>query len=146
MSVVYATTTDLTDGGWAPQAPAAAPTLLRFASRLVRRATMTATYATDDAGAPTHEVVRAAFRDATCAQVAAWIASGVDPVAGGAQPIAAPVRGKSLGSGRIEYDTSGSASVTALTARARAATSLGQEALLILADAGLIGPRPGATR
>lgn len=146
MSVVYATTDDLTDGAWVPQVPAAAPALLRFASRLVRRATMTATYATDTAGGPMHEVVRATFRDATCAQVAAWVTAGVDPVAGGAQPIAAPVRGKSLGSGRIEYDTSGSASVTALTARARAATSLSQEALLILADAGLISPRPGTTR
>lgn len=144
--LVYATAEDLTDGQWVADVPAGAAALLRFASALVRRATMTAVYRTDATGRPTDDAVADAFRDATCAQVAAWVASDVNPVAGAAPAMKAPVQSKKLATGAVTYDTSAAASVTALTARARAATSLGQEALLILSDAGLVGNRPAVTR
>lgn|GEM_PF-606738 len=145
--LVYATVADLLDEPWGITSPPAhAGRLLAYASRLVRRATMTAVYAVDDGGAPTSSGVAAAFRDATCSQVVAWLTAGIDPAGGAVQLEAAPVRAKRLGSGAVEYDTAASASVTAMTARAAAATTLAGDAYLILADAGLTSTRPGATR
>jgi len=139
--LVYATTDDLT--GWVNPAPANTGALLRAASALVRRATLTAIYDTDDDGAPSQDFAWAAFRDATCAQVAAWVAADVDPAAGGVQLQAAPTRAKALGTARVEYDTAAAASVTAMSARSAAATRLCQEALLILAAAGLVPSEVG---
>lgn len=145
--LVYATTDDLTAAPWSLTiTPEQAGPQLRLASALVREATMTARYATDEDGAPAHAPIRAAFRDAVCAQVAAWTASGIDPQAGAAQVAAAPVASKRLGSAQIAYDTSGAASVTALAARARAATALCREAVLILRDAGLVVAAPETSR
>lgn len=145
--LVYATIDDLADEPWllTIAAEQAGPQL-RIASAMVREATMTARYATDERGAPAHGPVLAAFRNATCAQVAAWTASGIDPQAGAAQAAAAPVASKRLGSAQLTYDTSGAASVTALAARGRAATSLCREAVLILRDAGLVVAAPETTR
>lgn len=144
--LVYATTTDLVDGGWLTTSPDSAARLLAAASRRVRRATVSARYATDAAGAPTDDAVVEAFRDATCAQVAAWVAVDVDPVAGAVQVEAPPVAAKNLGSGSVTYDTAAAASVTAMQARAAAATQLAPAAAEILADAGLLAGRVGTTR
>lgn len=119
----YATLTQL-DAWMSDTSPVNAESLLRSASILVRRATLTAVYTT----APTE-----ALADATCAQVAAWSALGIDPAKGAADSGKA-IAQKSIGSGSIQY------AVYAKTAEARAdaATSLCQESLLILAAAGLI--------
>lgn len=144
---VYATVEDLATEPWSiTPSPANVGRLLAAASRLVRRATLTARYAVDTTGAPTDETIAAVFRDATCAQVLAWTTADVDPAAGGVQLQAAPVQSKRLGSGGVTYDTSASASVTAMNARAAVATTLSEDAALILADAGLLTVRSGASR
>lgn len=126
--------------------PSNALLMLRSASILVTRATLTACYDVNASGHATDPDVVEALRDATCSQVALWIAASVDPTAGAAQPAATPVSSKSIGSGSISYDTSGSASVTAMTARATAATKLSQEPLLILSEAGLLSATVGTSR
>ena len=135
MVLVYADATALT--AWTGQAaPANATQLLRSASMLITSATVASVYGVDDAGLPSDATVLEAFRDATCAQVAYWVAAGVDPAAGGIST-SAPVRGKSLGSGRVEYDTAVSGSVNAFQAKRAAATTLCAEAFMILQQAGV---------
>jgi len=131
--LIYATSAELTTWGVTP--PANATTLLRSASILVRRATMTAIYDVDAATSlPTDADKVAALRDATCSQVGTWLALAIDPATGGAAGAGKVVSAKSLGSGTITY-----AVTEVAQALADAATSLCQEALLILADAGLTG-------
>ena len=137
--LVYATPEDLVPD-WAAIAPANAAVLLRFASTLVRRATLTAWYTVDTTGAPTDLTVVEAMRDATCSQVATWIALSIDPAKGAADG-GKTVAAKSIGSASVQYSTYAST----VEARARAATQLSQDALLILADAGLIGAHPDVT-
>lgn len=81
--------------------PADIPTLLTYASRLVRAATKTAIYDTTSTGAPTDPDVAAAFRDATVAQAVFWASAGVDPSRG---ILGLPVMtgGSSIGSARID--------------------------------------------
>jgi len=125
---VYATPEQL--AVWTGEAaPANAARLLRSASLLVRRATLTAVYYTDAQGMPTDPDVAAAFRDATCSQADTWATLGIDPAKGAADML--PVT-KSIGTATITYAT---ASVT--TARGTAAVQLTREARLILAEAGL---------
>ena len=112
-------------------APVGAPELLRSASILVRRATLTARYAVED-GMPTDELVRAAFADATCSQAGTWLALEIDPAKGTADA-GKTVSAKSIGSASVQY----AVYATTAQARADAAVSLSQEAWLILADAGL---------
>ena len=134
--ISYASAEDFTD--WTEQtAPANATALLRSASMLVRRATITAIYDADSNGIPTDGAVLSAFRDATCAQVAAWVTAGIDP-AGGGVATSAPVRSKKLGSGSVDYDTSVNSSVAAFQAKKAATSSLTYEAWLILSQAGLV--------
>jgi hypothetical protein len=138
--LVYATPTELTAWPVTPTPPNAAA-LLRSASILVRRATLTAYYAADAAtGAPTNPAVVAAFRDATCAQAAMWAAAKIDPIGGEAGDRVASAR--TIGSASVTY---GDAAATA-KARAVAAAQLCQEARLILADAGLTGGQPWTFR
>lgn len=134
--LIYATTAELTTWGVIPPTNAAA--LLRSASILVHRATMTAVYDVDTVTSlPTDPALVEALRDATCSQVATWLALAIDPAKGAADG-GKTVAAKSLGSGSIQY------AVYAATAQARAdaATSLCQEALLILAQAGLVSGSP----
>ncbi len=70
-------------------------------------------------------------KDATCAQAAAWIASGIDPASRGLSDTA-PVKSKRIGSASIDRDTSLSASVTAFEKRAAIAEQLCPEARQIL--------------
>lgn len=133
--IVHATTDDLAAEPWLFDPPNAAQ-LLRAASSLIDRETVTAVYGVNsDTGRARDQRILDALRDATCAQAATWVALGVDPLKGGADPSAA-VRRKSLGSGTIEYDTA-----TVAAARTQAADSLAPEAAQILASAGLLTPR-----
>lgn len=135
MVLVYADAAALT--AWTGQAPPAnAAQLLRSASMLITTATVASVYGVDDAGLPSDAKVLEAFKDATCAQVAYWVGAGVDPAAGGIST-KAPVRGKGLGSGRVEYDTAVSGSVTAFQAKRAAAATLCSEAFIILHQAGI---------
>lgn len=135
MVLVYATAENLTTwtGG---AAPANVTQLLRSASLLVRESTKTAVYGTDETGLPSDATIADAFKDATCAQVASWVAAGVDPSGAGVST-AAPVRGKRLGSGSVEYDTAVSGSVTAFQAKRAAAVTICPEAFMILQQAGI---------
>lgn len=135
--LVYATVEDLAEELWSvTDPPANVGQLLASASLLVLGATRSAVYRTDVDGYPHDDVVRAAFRDATCSQVTTWIALGIDPAAAGADA--------ATSSGRVSASKSfGPASVSyvgvegAVAERARVATGLTDAAALILATAGL---------
>lgn len=132
--LIYATSAELAT--WTGvDAPANATALLRSASILVRRATLTAIYDVDEATSlPTDTDLVAALRDATCSQVGTWIALAIDPATGAAAAAGKVVSAKSIGSGSVTYAVTNTAQ-----ALADAATSLSGEALMILADAGLTG-------
>ena len=129
--LTYATPEQLASWtGVAP--PPGAANLLRSASILVHRAVLTAVYDIED-GLPTLPALRDALANATCSQVGTWIALAIDPAKVGTD--GKSVSAKSIGSASVQY------AVYAATAQtlADAATSLSQEALLILAGAGLAG-------
>jgi hypothetical protein len=129
--LVYADTADLTSAPWSvSDLPANADRLLVRASQMVRGTTRTAIYAVDDTGMPTDPDVAAAFRDATCAQVSAWIAAGIDDPTAVLAGSAGVVASKSLGPRSISY--AGADAVAA--ERARIAAGLTDEALGYLDD------------
>jgi hypothetical protein len=130
--LVYATTADLVADPWnVSPMPANVDRLLVRASQMVRGATKTALYDTDDAGMPTGPDVLAGFRDATCAQVSAWVTAGiVDPSTASATSSSGVVASKTLGPRSISY--AGADAVAA--ERARIAGQLTDEALAILDD------------
>ncbi|NMF29595.1 hypothetical protein [Cellulosimicrobium aquatile] len=135
--LVYAASADLVDPPWSLSTlPANIDQLLAAASLLVLGATRSAVYHTDAAGYPLDQVVRTAFRDATCSQVRTWIALGVDPAAAGADAATSSgrvVAAKSFGPASVSYvGVEG-----AVAERARLATGLTDAAALILATAGL---------
>lgn len=102
MPLTYATEADLdtyTDGA---DTPDNVGRLLGYASRLVRSATRTAVYDTTSTGAPSDPDVADAFRDATCAQVTAWINLRVDPTTGRGGVTGSP-QSSSIGSGTVNY-------------------------------------------
>lgn len=139
MFPVYATPADLAAAPWYLTLPQQdAERLLSYASRWVRMATRTAIYTADAVtGLPTDGALANALRDATCAQVASWSALSIDPAKGAADG-GKTVQGKSLGSASVQYAVDASAA----SARAASATRLGQDAYLILEDAGLVGTSP----
>ena len=122
-------------------APANAAVLLRSASLLVDRALIGAIYSTDTTGVATDATVLQALADATCAQAATWATLGIDPTGGPAGASSGQVVAKTIGSARIEYDRSSTGRSTAGSARADAAVTLTDEALQILANAGLLTTR-----
>lgn len=135
MALVYATTGDVQAAPWSVDPlPANVGRQLAYASRLVRKATTSAVYATDATGAPTDTAVITGFRDAVCAQVAAWAALGVtDPAAEAAASSGGVVTNKSLGPRAVGY-----AGAEAKAAeRARICRELTDEAAGYLADLGL---------
>lgn len=136
MVLVYAQPADLTD--WLTQdgVPEHANRLIRSASLLVAEATRAAVYDVDTTtGLPYALTYVEALRDATCAQVAAWDALGIDP-AKGAAGAPALESAKSIGGASISYAVDVQAA-----AGAQAATGLCEEALRILAGAGLLSTR-----
>lgn len=138
--LIYATAQDL--AAWTGDtAPSNADLLLRSASILVRDATKAALYDVDASGKPSDTDVLEAFTDATCAQAAMWDAADIDPAEGGVGVAAPTVTRKSMGGRSVEYsDLSGS--VTVQQDRAKAARTLCDEALAILASAGLLSGMP----
>lgn len=136
MTLIYATSSDLAT--WTgTTAPANATQLLRSASLLVRDATAAAYYTVDTAGLPTDAVLLQAFKDATCAQAAAWAALGIDPSIGGVLTNSVKTS-KGIGSASIGYGDSTAATV----ARANALAGLVPEARRILNAAGLVLTAP----
>lgn len=106
--------------------PSNAALLLARASRLVDQTLLCARYDVDD---PT---VQAALRDATCEQVAAWVADGTEDGTG-----AAPTyTNVSIGSVTLGGRTGGAGAGRA------AATELAPQAGMVLAQAGLTGHTP----
>lgn len=135
----YATADDFAASDWnITPPPANLDRLLATASRMVRRATMTAYYATDTAGSPTDSDVAEAMREATCAQAGTWGLTDIDPAKGGVQLGGKLIASKSLLGGSISYDNGAAGSVTTMQARGTAATELSTDAYLILAEAGLV--------
>ncbi|MFC4128916.1 hypothetical protein [Nocardia rhizosphaerae] len=135
--LIYAVPDDLIDGAWLTgTAPTNAPILLRYASILVRRATMCDRYDTDSTGLPTDGGVAEAFRDATCAQAAMWCLAGIDPVAGSVGRELA-VASQTADGGSVTYGDAVDADEID-----RALSRLHSAARLILKNAGLaaLGP------
>jgi hypothetical protein len=133
--LVYAVADDLVTGNWVQEAPANADALLRKASGLVRRATRAALYDVDGAGKPSDPATLQAFKDATCAQAAAWIEAGIDP---GSLPKPSVVASKSMGDRSVAY-----ADAPQVAEKSRSlADDLADEAYDILADAGLLNGQP----
>lgn len=121
----YATPDQLTT--WmAPTAlPSNAATLLRSATIRVARACNRSPY-----DAPNSDDAQP-LADATCAQVAAWVALGLDPQALGLDT--APVKSSSMLGDSVVRDTTGQAQ-----ARQTAAAELAPEVIDILLAAGLL--------
>ena len=134
--LTYATPDDLAEWTGTP-APGNAALLLRSASLLIRRATRLAFYDTTTEGLPTDTVLVTAMRDATCAQVAQWIALGVDPASGPAGA-GGVVQASSIGGASVQYATYASQAEE----RASSLVTLTSEAAQILADAGLLSGVP----
>lgn len=134
--MAYATEDDLAawldDNGLELPDAWSATAVLRHAERVVRRATVCDVYDVDGQGVATAGAVRAALRDATCAQVAHWAALGVDPVAGPAGTTGV-VQSSSMLSGSVQFATYASQAEE----RASATVTLSEDALGILEAAGL---------
>lgn len=128
-AAAYATTTDLAGfTGTAP--PLDAARLLARASDLIDSMLLSARYPVDDDGLPTDTGHIAAFRKATCQQVAWWIETG-DPSGAGAVFQSVSIAGVSLSRG---YTSKGSAT--------GAAARLAPDVWSTLALAGLTGHAP----
>lgn len=128
---VYATPSDL--ASWLQGSP---PTtvvpLLRSATFVIAEACARNPYSDTPTGTDA-----AVLRDATCAQVAAWVALGINPDAVGIDG-PAPVKKSSILGADIEYDTK-----AAVEARSQAARELAPQAESILDAAGLLWvPKP----
>lgn len=133
MSLIYATTADLTAWMQPTSIPTNATQLLRTASMAVREATESAFYAADTTGMPTDPVILQAFKDATCAQAAALATQDINPLAGGAL-LDGVESSVGLLSGRITY--AGTDQV--LSGKKQVIGGLVREAYLILRQAGII--------
>lgn len=108
---------------------------LGAASRRVRHATRAARYDVGTDGKPSDPDDVEAFRDATVAQCVLWLRNGLEPDAGLQQP-AQKVTSKAMGGRSISLSGDDPA-VTA--ARVQAAKDLCDDAVMILAQAGLTG-------
>jgi hypothetical protein len=127
VAIPYATADDLANWGEAP-VPDNVDQLLRSATYIVAAAINENPY-TVTADQPR--------KDATTAQAAAWIASGVTPAASGLSDDP-PVKAKRIGTASVDFDTSLSASVTAFEKRVALAEKLSPEAREILYVTGLL--------
>lgn len=132
-SVVYATTVDLGNYITEP-VPSNAVVLLRSASGLVRAAIAGAHYYADDTGLPTDTGILGVLTEATCAQAAAWITLGIDPLAGGVLTQSQIKASQSLDGAAVSFADGTAAS----SARQDAATTLVPEAVRILSAYGLL--------
>ncbi|WP_309029135.1 hypothetical protein [Streptomyces alfalfae] len=110
MGRVFATTVELEAFTGQP-APANASRLLARASRLVSAATKAAIYDTDASGYPSDTDVRAAFRDATCAQVGEWAKRDAAASGESQDPVAGPWT--SVGAGGLSFSRKSAPAATA---------------------------------
>lgn len=136
--LTYATVDQLE--AWLQSAvPDNAPAMLRSASMDVRAATRCDYYDTDTTGLPTDAATLAAFANATCCQVAMWIAAGINPAGGIAAVIGSTgaVSSSGIGTGSIAYSTAAVTSVQNINALQDAVQTLCPEAVEILLEAGL---------
>jgi hypothetical protein len=101
--LVYATPDELTTF-LGEAAPDNADRLLRGASGLVRSATRAALYDVTSTGMPSDPDIAEAFRDATCAQAAEWISSGVNPAAGTSP---GTPKASGIGGANVQWDSPG---------------------------------------
>src|SRR5512139_3022469 len=131
MPLTYATASDLeTFLGAAPDpVPAKLDRYLAVASALVRRATRAAVYDAGTTGAPSDPDVAEAFRDATCAQVAAWLDLDVHPTVGAGGLGPGVVQSSGIGGASVTY-----ASAPQVDAKAATVAELVPEAWAYLAD------------
>src|SRR5690606_4672629 len=111
--------------------------LLATASRMVTAATRTAIYDTTPAGLPDDDDVADAFRDATVAQVVAWVRLGLDPATGPAG-VTGPPASSSIGSASVNL----AAREGQGEDRVKTVVTLVPEAWAILDEAGLVGHQP----
>lgn len=103
--LIYATNTDLVQDPWGiTEPPAKVGLYLVEASSMVTAATRSSLYDVDGTGKPSVEAVLHGFRDATCAQVSAWISAGIDPTAAAAGQ-SQVVASKSMGPRSIQFAT-----------------------------------------
>lgn len=131
--LIYATIEELAAEPWGiTEPPDNVGQMLLHASGMVTEAVRSALYDVDTEGYPSITTVRQGFRDATCAQVSAWIAAGIDPTAAAAAQ-SQVVASKKLGPREIQYAT------YERDARQRQylTTHLGKLAVQILAELGL---------
>lgn len=135
----YATAADVETWTGNPP-PADVLPLIRSASLLVERACRNDVYSVTPAGFPDEDDVLEAMRDAVCAQVEAWHAAEVDPIAGPAG-VEAEVSSTSIGSASVGMANSGAVD----DARRQASESLATAALLILRNAGLASAAVGTS-
>lgn len=140
--MIYATPTELANyldpDAAQPPVPPLATVLLRTASQLVADAISGAVYSTDPDGLPTDARQRAAVRDATLEQAAAWSTNDIDPRRGaaGLKPI---VTTKSVQGVAVSYGQS--AAIQDALVDLAAGTSLIPAAWAYLHNAGLISNR-----
>ena len=125
----YATVDDLDAWPAITDIPDDAEALLMSASIAVAKAVNESLYSDST-------IVTDPKRDATCAQVASWITTGIRPGTAGLSSDKV-LRSKAVENVTLEYDTSLSASVTAFQARQAVADGLCAEAEAILRNAGL---------
>jgi hypothetical protein len=102
--LVYAAPDDLADWIGADDLPddSEGERLIKYASRLVRKATRCDRYEVDPTGLPVDLDVLHPMRDATCIQVAAWVAAGIDP-AGGVAGREIGIASQSADGGSVSY-------------------------------------------
>lgn len=147
--IAYATPEDLTNyaapmGDATKQAlstldPGLTGRLLRYASGLIRRHTAGALYTVNEDGLPTDLDLRAAMREATCAQVLSWAeAKLTDVILTQGATSQAQLTSTSENGASLTFDTSTSSAARLHYLRG----GLGPEAELILESAGLLGGQP----
>ncbi|MFE9323515.1 hypothetical protein ACIHDR_45450 [Nocardia sp. NPDC052278] len=127
MMLVYATPADLT--GRLDPIPSNAASLIAAAATRVRDITSNDLYDITPAGLPADDDLR----EATCLQVLAWVAAGIDPSAAGLRPA---VASQSADGGSVTYTQPDPNTIQ------RAAERLCHEAVLVLRNAGLASGRP----
>jgi hypothetical protein len=138
VSTQYATAGDLLtfDPTLASAMPVNVNRYLSIASGFVADAMIGTVYDYNDfTGLPTTLAQLAAVKDATCAQVAAWITTGTDPTGGASTGEQVPTTATLQGIGSVTFGTTAVSAALAV-----AADTLCSEAWLILRRAGLIRP------
>lgn len=143
MSFTYATAAEYTTE--APnglQTPPQLERLLAKASLMVRHATRHTRYPVTQTGVPSVRAQRDAVREATISQVLAWVEADMADVV---------LTGGATAKGRVESSAINGASVKldlseGKAGRARLLDGLCDEALMVLAEAGLTGGLPGIIR